>query len=153
MAIYVVKHESVPVNLNGVMRDMCMTIKMNVDVDNFENETEKFRAQAAQLYDHKLFTVVTRSIPNDSYILSDKGELYIIQKILKPLYDAKSKNDLSVIHSYFKTDSEKLLLNQLFTGIIVQDPRRTLLNTSETILRLAMPAIKILDTIQKFSLH
>lgn len=150
---YAAKHGPVPRNLNGVISNLCMTIKMNMNVDDYENEIENFKKQAQQLAGSNLLVIGMNHVTNDSYYLTDKGTLYIIQKILKPLYDAKQKKDLTVIRDYFKTDSEKILLNELFMGIIVQDPQKTLSNVGDAVLKLAMPTIKILDAIQKFLPH
>ncbi|MDR3782402.1 MAG: hypothetical protein P4K92_03730, partial [Candidatus Nitrosotalea sp.] len=83
---YVIKHVTAPKNLNGVMRDMCMTVKMKINVDDFDNEQERLKGEAAQLSEHKLFALTKKYVDNDSYFLTDKGELYVIQKIIKPLF-------------------------------------------------------------------
>jgi len=142
---YTIKKEWVSKNLDGVLSGMCMTVKMNIDIDNFDGELAKFRSEFQQLHDQKLF----RTHPSQPllYGLSDKGELYVIQKIIKPLYDAKSKGQIQSILNFFKTPEEKELLNRLYTSVNPQDPRASLQGVAEIVLKLAMPAIQIINTL------
>jgi len=131
------------------MRDMCMTVKMKINVDDFDKEEEKLRREALQLYEQKLLSIGTGQTANDSYVLTDKGELYIVQKIIKPLYDAKMKGDLIQIKNYFKTEAEKQLLQELYTNMNTQDPRGSLLRIAEIVLKFAMPALQILNLLHQ----
>lgn len=96
---YLAKNDSVRANMHGVMPGMCTGLKMKIDLENFDEEESKFRAQANDLFNQGLFVITTTQ--QSEYLLSDKGELYVLQKIIGPIILAKDNKMADKIIEYF----------------------------------------------------
>jgi len=159
---YLVVKENAPTNLEGVSRQMCLTVKMNIDVDKYEDEQKRLRNEAQELVKHGLLEIYeTEETSVDTgepqiekhYEISDKGELYLFQKILGPIVKANEKNKRVEIINYFSKEGRetqgrvKLFLDTMNT----QRQEESLKSISQRILDHSMPMLKVLDAIHKYA--
>ncbi|MCJ8306186.1 MAG: hypothetical protein HRU07_03950 [Nitrosopumilus sp.] len=119
---YLAKNGYAPQNMKGIMPGMCSGLKMKIDLENFDQEEEKFRVQSGELYKNGLLTIITTRNPNGEYIISDKGEVYLLQKVLGPIIKTQDKNMTSKILDYF-ANAEPGLRPQIVTMLQNIDKR------------------------------
>ncbi|RDJ30988.1 MAG: hypothetical protein DWQ18_04685 [Crenarchaeota archaeon] len=105
---YLVVHNMIPKNMQGVISDMCSGLKMKINLDDFGGEINKFKKDAEILYNHGLLENASRQSINDSYGLSDIGSIYLLQKIIGPVITAKDKQMEQKIIQYFGQKEPKL---------------------------------------------
>jgi len=159
---YLVIKEKAPTNLEGVSRQMRLTVKMNIDVDKYDDEQKRLRDEAQELVKHGLLqTSDKKELSGDTvqfyaekyYEISDKGELYLFQKILGPIVKANEKNKRAEIINYFSKEGRetqnrvKVFLDAMNT----QRQGESLKNISQRILDHSMPMLKVLDVIHKYA--
>jgi len=79
---YISKEKFAPVDLEGVMPKMCLTVRMKIDVENYEEETNKLIVEATDLTNDGLLKVTNVHKSQGEFVLTDKGELYLLQKMI-----------------------------------------------------------------------
>lgn len=142
---YVIKHERVTADLEGILSDMCWTVKMNISVDDYDNEKKRLVDEATELAKEGLFILTPTGPESHDFLLTEKGELYVFQKIIKPLIDTKQQGKLNEILEYLKDSESKTLATQLINSIDLQDQRQSLKKIADIVLKYAMPTLKVID--------
>lgn len=148
---YLVKNTKAPKSLAGILPQMCLTVKMNIDVDKFDSEQDRLRKEANQLVDHTLLHVSTFTNPNGEYMLTEKGELYIFQKILGPIIKIKDKGALQKIRQYISKDASDVQnrVLELITDMNTNEQKESLLTIANRILGHAMPYLDAIARIHQ----
>ena len=103
---YLAIHEKAPKNMKGIIPKMCSGLKLKMDLENYDQEEIKFQKDAAILAENKLLADAIIRNPGDSWRLSEKGEIYILQKIVGPIIQAKDKAKSKEILDYFAQQDE-----------------------------------------------
>lgn len=143
---YLIKYTTAPKSLEGVTKNMCLGVKMNIDVNKFEEEKIRLKSEATALANAGLLESPLKR--QFEYQLSELGDLYLYQKILGPIVIAKQKKQMTKISNYFKNDLENLAMIQSFANEFKLDnPQQTFTQLNEKIIKNAMPWIHLLDKI------
>jgi len=151
---YIVKNTFAHTGLDGVLGKMCLTVKMNIDVDKFDLEQERLKKEANQLVNHGLLAVTTNHYPQSGeYTLTDKGELYVFQKILGPLIKINDKGVIEKLKQYIsKEDSDmRYHVMDLINDMDTQKQRESLAKIANRVLDHAMPYLNAIDKIHKLA--
>jgi len=148
---YLIKFDEAPVNLNGVTKNMCLGVKMNLDIENFVEEQEKLRKEAAQLHNCGLFDIKARQNANQ-YVLSELGELYLFKEILGPIIKYKQKKQAIQIIKYIRAKGDDELssrVEEYISAIDLESPLQSFKILCEKILKNAMPWLNALKEIHE----
>lgn len=166
---YVIKYNKMPADLEGVMKGMCSTLKIKIDLEKYDEEIEKLRVEAKQLSKYKIFNLMYKALAIDElgnervitdgsdpdrlspdyYYLSDIGDLYVLQRILKPLHDAKMKKDIQQIQEFLNKE-EGEIFDQLYNAYEPRDQVEGLRKVADMVLKYAMPTIRTFDSLHKY---
>ena len=150
---YLIKNTFAPVTLDGVLPKMCLTVKMKIDVDKYESETQRLVKEANQLVENGLLRVSSGHHPSGEFVLTDKGELYVLQKILGPLIKIKDKNAMQQIKQYtLKEDSDtQTRITHILYDMNPQKQNESLVSIANRVLDHAMPYLNAIDKIHQFA--
>jgi len=151
---YVIVHGRAPKTLDGVTREMCLTVKMNIDVDNYDQEQKRLQREADVLVRNGLLDIDDGGTGvRGDYVLTDKGELYVFQKILGPIVRAKEQGKANEIIRYFAKDggTEQTRITQLLQDMNPSDQKNSLMKISKRVLSYAMPTLNAIDRIHTFA--
>ena len=150
---YIAKEGYAPTDLQGVMPKMCMTVRMKIDVDNYENETKKLIVEANTLAKQGLMQVTSHHVPQGEFVLTDKGELYLLQKIMKPLIEIKDKKKQVELRRYLNTKDEDVRsrVEQLLGAMVTDNPQKSIMDISTLVLSRAMPFISAFNLLHQFA--
>jgi len=150
---FIAKETFAPIDLKGVMPKMCMTVRMKIDVEDYENETNKLISQAHVLVENDLMEITQIRVSTGEFTLTDKGELYILQKILRPLIEIKDNDKLSELRQYIqnKDDDVKSRIEKLLDNMQTQDPQKSIMEISTLILSRAMPFLTALNLLHEYA--
>ena len=165
---YVMKNEKMPVSLEGIMKGMCSTLKITIDLENYDKELNRLKEEAKQLSEYRIFTTMHKGLYYDKfgehttkgegepdeiipdyYFLSDIGDLYVLQRIIKPLHDAKMSKDIQRIQEFLNKDDGEIF-DLLFNVYDPRDQDQGLKKVADVFLKYAMPTIKTFDALHKY---
>jgi hypothetical protein len=110
---YLALYDTIPKNMKGVMPKMCSGLKMKVDLEDFDKHEQIFQKESATLFDNGLLENTTIKVQHDSYKISPKGEIYILQKIMGPIIIANDKHRIKEIQDYF-ISKDNTVVNQIY---------------------------------------
>ena len=150
---YVIKTISVPISLQGVSRKMCLTVKMNIDVDKYDEEQNRLKREANVLVEHGLLEISKINDARGEFMLTDKGELYVFQKILGPIVRAQEQGKANTINRYLtnKDKDTALRVNQFLGNLNIQDQSGSLTKISQLVLNHSMPMLNALDKLHELA--
>lgn len=143
---YIIRYEQAPTSLRGVTKNMCLGVKMNLDYKKFDFEQVRLRTEVETLWNAGL---LDRNYRDNTYFLSEVGELYLFQEILGPIIKSKQKKQTRLIINYIsKKDTEAgQRVIELIDSIELDNPFQSFKSFTEKILKNAMPWMSALKEI------
>jgi len=126
---------------------------MNIDVDKFDIEQERLRIEATKLVENGLLIVTKTNFATGEFRLTDKGELYIFQKILGPIIKIKDKGKIEELKKYltrYDSDTQTRVLNMI-NDMNTQTQSESVRRIADRILNHAMPYLNALNSIHDFA--